>query len=205
MGGFQKILEKYHMEKWLQKENLIVLILVGILLIVIALPTKGNNADDDKSNSAYGLSQDELWADPGNENGSYGNSSGLYGNSNRKHNSEVADGSQEAADYITTLEEKLTSILSHIQGIGEVYVMITLQESEEMVVEKDLLEEREQTIYETEGNASVPYVIKTIFPKVEGVVVVAEGAGTGRISQNITEMVQALFDIEIHKIKVVKG
>ena len=80
--------------------------------------------------------------------------------------------------------------------------MITLQESEELVVEKDLLESQEQTIYETEGNQSTPYVVKTIFPKVEGVVVVAEGAGTGKVTQHITEAVQALFNIEIHKIKV---
>ena len=47
MSGFQKILEKYHLEKWFQKENLVVLILSGILLIVIALPTK----DEDDNNS----------------------------------------------------------------------------------------------------------------------------------------------------------
>ena len=35
-------------------------------------------------------------------------------------------------------------------------------------------------------------------------VVVAQGAGTGNISRNITDVVQALFNIEAHKVKVVK-
>ena len=40
MGAFYKFLEKYHMEKWFRKDNLIVMVLAGILLAVIALPTK---------------------------------------------------------------------------------------------------------------------------------------------------------------------
>ena len=35
-----QILEKYHMDKWFRKENLVVLVLTGILLSVIALPVK---------------------------------------------------------------------------------------------------------------------------------------------------------------------
>ena len=183
MSGFQKILEKYHLEKWFQKENLVVLILSGILLIVIALPTK----DEDDNNSDM---QKNPYEFTGEENA--GESAA----------SESTEKNVSTEDYVSQLEEKLVTILSHIEGVGEVHVMITLQESEELVVEKDLLESQEQTIYETEGNQSTPYVVKTIFPKVEGVVVVAEGAGTGKVTQHITEAVQALFNIEIHKIKV---
>ena len=46
--------------------------------------------------------------------------------------------------------------------------------------------------------------IKTIFPKIEGVVVLAQGVGTGTISKDILEAVQALFGVEAHKIKVLK-
>ena len=37
-----------------------------------------------------------------------------------------------------------------------------------------------------------------------GDVVVAQGAGTGTVNRNITDVVQALFDVEAHKVKVVK-
>jgi stage III sporulation protein AG len=39
---------------------------------------------------------------------------------------------------------------------------------------------------------------------VEGVSVVAQGGGDSQIQKNITEVIQALFGIEAHKIKVVK-
>ena len=189
MGSFQRILEKYHIDKWFQKENLVVMILAGILLVVIALPT---NEDREEENvlTMYGS------ADIGEiQHGQAEKTLETY-----KDNGE--DTETETDDYITSLEKKLADILSKIKGAGEVHVMITLQESEELIVEKDKAAESEETVYESEGGMSIPYVIKTVYPKVEGVVVVAEGAGTGKVTQHITEAVQALFSIEIHKIKV---
>ena len=66
------------------------------------------------------------------------------------------------------------------------------------------IEERESTVFQTAGNESMPYVVKTLFPKVKGVVVVAQGAGKGSVDKNITEIVQALFDLEANEVKVVK-
>ena len=41
-------------------------------------------------------------------------------------------------------------------------------------------------------------------PEIEGVLVVAEGAGNGTVNRTIVEIVQALFGVEAHKVKVVK-
>lgn len=41
--------------------------------------------------------------------------------------------------------------------------------------------------------------------EVEGIVVVAEGGDNAIVIRNITEVVQALFDVDSHKIKVIKG
>ena len=40
--------------------------------------------------------------------------------------------------------------------------------------------------------------------QVEGIVVLAEGAKNGVVVKNITEVVQALFDVDSHKIKVIE-
>lgn len=40
---------------------------------------------------------------------------------------------------------------------------------------------------------------------VEGVAIVAEGGGDAVVIRNITEVVEALFDVETHKIKVIRG
>ncbi|MFR1159532.1 MAG: hypothetical protein ACLSD7_11495 [Coprococcus phoceensis] len=56
----------------------------------------------------------------------------------------------------------------------------------------------------TSGGEQTPYVTKEVNPKVEGVVVIAEGGGNAVVIKNITEAIQALFDVDTHKIKVMK-
>ncbi|MDE7223896.1 MAG: hypothetical protein K2O34_08970, partial [Acetatifactor sp.] len=130
----------------------------------------------------------------------------------------------DTEEYAAYLEEKLEETLSRISGVGTVQVMITLKATQELVLEKDhqtqssstteedsqggsrsvnQLSRSENTVYHSSGN-NEPYVVKTLLPQVEGVVVVAQGAGTGNISRNITDVVQALFNVEAHKVKVVK-
>lgn len=62
----------------------------------------------------------------------------------------------------------------------------------------------DSVVYSTEGSSSTPYVVKTYVPEIEGVLVVAEGAGTGTVNRTVTEIAQALFHIDAHKVMVVK-
>ena len=134
----------------------------------------------------------------------------------------VTAGSTE--EYAAYLEEKLKKMLEAVQGLGEVEVMVTLESSEEKIVEKDMTAERSnteeqdaaggartvntsnteyRTIYR-EDTGGDPFVVKTITPKVEGVLVVAEGAGKGNMAGEITQIIQALFGVEAHRIKVLE-
>ena len=102
--------------------------------------------------------------------------------------------------------------------------MVTLESSEEKIVEKDMTAERSnteeqdaaggartvntsnteyRTIYR-EDTGGDPFVVKTITPKVEGILVVAEGAGKGNMAGEITQIIQALFGVEAHRIKVLE-
>ena len=69
------------------------------------------------------------------------------------------------------------------------------------------LEQRLVTVLEgMEGVGNVKVMItSTNDKKVEGVAIVAEGGGYAVVVQNITEVVEALFDVETHKIKVIRG
>ena len=40
--------------------------------------------------------------------------------------------------------------------------------------------------------------------QVQGILVIAEGGGNAVVVRNITEVVQALFDVDSHKIKVIE-
>lgn len=108
--------------RYLPKKNQwIIVLLIGILLVVIAIPTKAVPETEES--------------------------------------------------YSSNVEMRLENMLQKIDGVGNVSVMITFQESEQ----------------------------------VEGIVVIAEGAGNAVMVQKITEVVQALFDVDSHKIKVIEG
>ena len=114
--------------KWIPKKNMwLILLLVGILLVVVAMPTTNSK---ETSRSIY---------TPTDQN-------------------------------TTEMEKRLENMLSYMQGVGEVHVMITYQDREQ----------------------------------VEGIVIVAKGGGDAVVIRNITEVVQALFDVDSHKIKVIE-
>lgn len=46
---------------------------------------------------------------------------------------------------------------------------------------------------------------KELSPKIEGVVVIADGGENAVVKENISSAVQALFDIEPHKIRIMKS
>ncbi len=191
-----------------KKDNFIILILAGILLFVIALPTK--NGAGNQSDRGTTLSD----------------SSGVGGTGGSGTDGAESMGAEGTAeDYAKELEQRLTKILSEMADVGRVEVMITLKSSRELVVEKETpvsrsattetdaqggsrtvntSEMEENVIYSTDGSSSEPYVVKSLAPEIEGVLVVAEGAGSGTVNRTVTEIVQALFDVEAHKVKVVK-
>lgn len=187
-------------KKKLTKENMAILALLGILLMVIALPVKKTeNAGDETGLSDTGsdtMKTSETEKDDG-------------------------DGS-----YTQEVENRLEALLSSMDGVGEVKVMVTLSSSMEQVVEKDVpysmdttketdsaggsrdvvnSKQEETTVYVTDqaGNKT-PYISKTLEPAIEGVTVVAQGGGNAVVQKNITDVIQALFGVEAHKIKVVK-
>lgn len=202
--------------KWFRRDNLLILVLLGVLLFIVALPVK----KEDPAATDTGMEITEQY------NAGILTSSGQQNVAQQETvdvgTQAVTAGSME--EYAAYLEEKLKKMLESVRGVGEVEVMITLESSEERIVEKDMTAERSQTEeqdsaggtrtvsssntgYQTvyqEGSQGSPFVVKTITPKVEGVLVVAEGAGKGNMTGEITQVVQALFGVEAHKVKVLE-
>lgn len=196
MSQFFKHLFENEKMKQIKKSDWIVLALLGVLLLVITLP--GGEKETTQELGRSEVSQ----AETAEEN---------------KRTDEEA--------YVAYLEEKMEAVLSKMDGVGEVAVMITVSDAGEHVVEKDesltknttmendgtggsrsTAEQKteEQTIYVENGSQTYPYVQKEKKPTVEGVVVVAEGAANARVVSDISETVQALLPVEVHRIKVVK-
>lgn len=189
--------------KW-NKESALIIVLAGILCIVVVWPTSGNSLKTGGSGQSFGGGTDSL--DSG----------------------QISSDSVETALnlYVENQEERLKSILEQMDGVGKIQVMIRAKASKEYVVEKDLttntntvhetdaqggtrqsneMSKSESALYTKDGSGNdVPWVIKELEPEIEGVVVAAEGGGNENIASEITQAVQVLFDIPIHKIKVVK-
>ena len=177
-------------EKKLKRSDWLILVLAGILILIIALPTD---------------TEEKKQAEKSKENIS-------------KENNTMEASKDE-------IELKLEDILEKIDGAGDVKVMITYQDSGTQVVEKDKntsensLEEsdstggvrstkeqqlQESTVYEEADAGNTPFVSKELLPKVEGILIVASGGDNQKVKQNISEAVLALFQVEAHRIKIVK-
>ncbi len=212
MKHIKKLMNKITDGTKLRKDQLLIMVLCGILLCIIALPIGGTDSDsvffEKKSNKADS------------------NHDTMENNNQEMSLNTSGTSTDYDLSYISYWEEKLKQNLSCIDGVGEVEVLITLKESEERVPEKDIPEEiketvetdseggnrtvteknlKESTIYTVnEAGQSVPYVSKVIQPVVEGVVVIAQGGDSDTVKLNIIETIKVLFAIDVNKIRVVK-
>lgn len=149
----------------------------------------------------------------------------ITGNSNAY--SSVSENTDTDVDaYVEKLEKRLEDMLCSVEGAGKVKVMITLKSTskKEILTEEPYTEKRiseddgdggSRDTYEKsqdynvifQDNAdggTIPFVVSESSPKVEGVAVIAEGGDSPAVKEKITNIIKALFGIEINKIAVGK-
>ncbi len=138
-----------------------------------------------------------------------------------KQNNEETSNKSGANEY--NLEQDLEDMLGHISGAGQVKVLLTYSESSQVVplsnekYKQTQTEENDKTggnrkINETDQSSEVIYqenngkkeVItqKVIMPKIEGALILAQGAENSNIKTNIIQAVEALTGLATHKIQV---
>ena len=121
------------------------------------------------------------------------------------------------------LEKNLETILSRIQGVGEVKVFINYSESSEVVPmyneasknsnteETDTQggirkiqeqDSQKEIIYKEENGEKVPITKKIVEPKVQGAIITAKGASDVNIKTSIIQAVEAVTGLATHKIQV---
>ena len=137
-----------------------------------------------------------------------------------------AKGAGESA-YEAQMEARVKEILRHVDGVGQVDVMIVLKSSEEKVLRVD----RNSSVSDTKeqdsqggtrssqssqtqestvlsgggsGQGSVPFVEKELRPEISGIVISAAGGGSPTVKAEISAAMEALFGLPPHKIKVLK-
>jgi len=122
------------------------------------------------------------------------------------------------------LENRLKDILEKIVGVGSIDVLITIDSTEEIVVQRNEKETQQITdendknggkrhmtsitkdgqvvLYETSGDQT-PLITKRIKPKIRGVLIVAKGAENGTVRRLILDAVEKGFNVPVSRISVV--
>ncbi len=127
-------------------------------------------------------------------------------------------------DYEEFYENSLREILEQIVGVGQVTVMVNLDSTEEKVYQtnlqtgKQVTEEKDtqggtrtvedmtqnsQVVTVTGGGGEQPIVVKTVKPKIRGVVVVANGVENMQVKAWIFDVIERSLDVPPHRISIV--
>lgn len=143
------------------------------------------------------------------------------GKNNGENSTENTNISME--EYREKLEERLSHLISQVDGVGNAEVMLTIESGMENVYIKeekqqvDRVEENEQEINnrsEYSNNSEYNYVFVNgdkepllqtqIVPKVMGVVVVCDGADNILVQESVINVVTTALNISTTKVCVVK-
>lgn len=181
---------------------LIVLFLVGVVLLTVSNFIPNAKLIDNPSSDVSSQVEDELPIEDSSE----------------------ADG---LAEVEAALENRLETILSTVEGVGNVSVTITLENgpqyvyatnenvNESKVEEKDSNGGQRITTETTNSDQMVlsqpasiggqqPVIVKEIKPEIAGILVAAEGADAADVRVTLARAVQTLLDIPAHKVSVLQ-
>lgn len=134
----------------------------------------------------------------------------------------MATKEEKGLSYEEELEQRLEAILKKLEGAGKVQVMVTTSTTEEKQLAEDVTytlattderdgaggtrtnekEDKQNRIVLAQGN--LPVVVKETKPKVEGVLIVAEGGEDIGVKSAIIQAVSSLLNIPSYKVSVLK-
>lgn len=112
---------------------------------------------------------------------------GQFGSSGKTDNASVSGKADREMleEYEHTLEQRLSDILSDIDGVGEAKVMVTLD-----------------TSGHTEFGKNADMLISVTAPEVRGVIVVCDGGDSVAVKEKVIDAVSGVFGINTLRISV---
>ncbi|MCQ2408180.1 MAG: hypothetical protein MJ065_06585 [Oscillospiraceae bacterium] len=115
--------------------------------------------------------------------------------------------------YRIQLEERLTALLSQMEGVGKVTVMVTLGGSSEHIFAEEVKVSRNQNgalsesapVLTRSGNAESALIAETKYPAVCGTAILCSGGSHAAVRERITQAAAALLGIPAANIYVGKA
>ena len=185
---FKSFFKNHSFKQW-DKTQWTILILAGILLMVIAIPT------EEKRDREVTLEERE-------ENVSLNEESYAESLERRLQNKLSKIVGAGRVEVMITLENYGESVVEKDNADS------TSRRVQEGAEGRNTTEETREvhmeTVYQDADRGKEPFVGSEKTPKIAGVLVVAQGADKTAVKQNISDAVMALFQIDVNRIKVVK-
>ncbi len=119
-------------------------------------------------------------------------------------------GESSQSQYTKDLEQKLTRVVSKIEGAGHAEVVLTLETGEENIYAQDERTDRDGQSGETRHilmnaqNGQQPLVRVTWEPEIRGIAVICEGADNPKVAGRIMETVSVLAGVSTNRISIAK-
>lgn len=163
---------------------------------------------------------------PGNEQDHPAVSEAAPGEQEKRDSAEAhRESTTGMAEAEALMETRLASILSKVEGVGQVSVTVTLENGPQYIyaVNQDINETKTEekdsggssrvTVETTNSDQMVmaqpseiggqqPVVVKEIKPEIAGVLVAAEGARDAGVKETLARAVATLLDIPAHKVSI---
>lgn len=121
----------------------------------------------------------------------------------------------DSTDYTESLENRLTSIISVMNGVGRVKVMVTIASGSENIYLRDSnsgesrdadgksnIDRKDEYVIVDDGKGENGIIVRVAEPEIRGVAVVCDGAKNEAVVSQIVEAVTALLDISSARVSV---
>lgn len=125
---------------------------------------------------------------------------------NKSNESQNYSQVDEVSAYLENLEEKLSKTLSSVSGAGKVSVVITVESGMQTVLASKTVTTSDEYGTKIEESPIIvngkTVVIKELYPKITGVLIVAQGANNISVLSKLQQATVSLLDIELNQIEI---
>lgn len=131
----------------------------------------------------------------------------------KTQNKQPAEQTRENDMENIELEERLEHILGHMDGVGNVEVLLTLETGTSYQYQTDVqtytkesnTEVQKETVLASDGSGKqIPITVRTTYPTYQGALVLCQGADSAAVRLDIINAVSDLTGLGSDKISVIK-
>ncbi len=137
----------------------------------------------------------------------------VNGTTNKSTQSKISESQTTLDSYEKDIEKRIVDMVSSISGVSNVKCMVYTKSSIEIeyFVEKtsdkrsEEIKKSEVLSFQKNGSSTEPVIIKKVYPKIVGILVVADGVENEKTRLSIINALASVFDINIASIEVLRG